>query len=213
MDKQGGYTVRPHTRVRQKGVRGAYDKDTIHAILDEAWVAHVGFVHDDRPVVIPVYCVRDGESILIHGSRKARIFKTLGTGVPLSFCVTLVDGLVCARSHFHHSMNYRSVVGFGAAQVLKGAQKARALDIIIERYQKGRARRARAGNAQEMKATMILRIPLDEVSAKVRAGGVVDDAQDMNRAVWAGVIPMHTIYGAPQPDGEMADGLVAPAPR
>ncbi len=192
------------------GARGFYDKDTVHGILDEAWVAHVGFVHDGRPVVIPVYCVRDGESLLIHGSRKARIFKTLSQGVPLSFCVTLVDGLVYARSHFHHSMNYRSVVGFGVARALKGDEKTAALNVIVERYQKGRAKLSRPGNAQEMKATMILRVQLNEVSAKIRASGVADDAEDMDIPVWAGVVPMRTVYDAPQPDGDMNSALAVP---
>lgn len=188
-------TAQTKIRIHQ---RADYARETVHGILDEGYVAHVAFVHDDKPVVIPIYYVRDGESILIHGSRKTRMFKALASGIPVCVTVTHLDGLVLARSWFHHSMNYRSVVVHGAAEEVTG-EKARmdALWLFMERVAKGRADGSRAPNKQEMKATMVLRIPLEEAVAKVRRGGPNDDEEDLELPFWAGCVPIETRHLPP----------------
>lgn len=192
------YPRTPRTKVRVRK-RAAYDRATVHRILDAGWVAHVAFVHDGAPVVIPIFYVRDGESVLIHGSRKTRMFKTLARGVPLALCVTHLDGLVLARSWFHHSMNYRSVAVHGSAQeVMEEPARLAALRLFMERTVPGRSDATRAPTAQEMKATMVLRIPLEECVAKVRTGGPNDDAADLDLPVWAGVVPLALTAAPPR---------------
>lgn len=184
-------------RVRQVPQRAHYDRETAHAILDAGFVAHVAFVAETGPVVIPMVYVRDGESVLLHGSRKSRLMRMLSGGAPLCLAVTHVDGLVLARSAFHHSMNFRSVVVHGAAAPVASAEKTAALALFVERLAAGRSREARAPNAQELKATEVLRLPLVEVAAKVRTGGPIDDAEDMGLPIWAGVIPVDLRLGEP----------------
>ena len=146
---------------------------------------------------MPMFYVRDGESVLLHGSRTSRFMRVLSAGAPLCITVTLIDGLVLARSAFHHSMNYRSVMVHGQGRVLPAAEKPDALALFIERVERGRSKLARPANAQELKATEVLRVPLIEVVAKVRSGGPLDDADDMGLPVWAGVIPVEQRLGAP----------------
>lgn len=184
-------------RVRQVPQRAQYDRETVHGILDAGFVAHVAFVAEAGPVVIPMVYVRDGESVLLHGSRKSRFMRVLAAGAPLCLTVTHVDGLVLARSAFHHSMNFRSVVAHGAAAPVAVGKKAAALALFVERLTAGRSREARAPNAQELKATEVLRLPLVEVAAKVRTGGPIDDAEDMDLPIWAGVIPVELRLGEP----------------
>lgn len=204
------YKVGKINRVRQAPDRALQDRESVHAILDEGYVAHVGFLHDGEQVVIPTFYVRDGEQVLLHGSRKARMFRTLAAGAPLSLCVTLLDGLVLARSGFHHSMNYRSVIVHGRAHELSGAEKARGLDLFVDRIVPGRANEARRANKQEDKATMVLAVPLETVAAKARTGGVNDDPEDLDLPIWAGVIPIETRYGAPIPEPGLDPKLKAP---
>lgn len=184
-------------RLRQVANRGRYDRETVHAILDAGLVAHVAFVAEAGPVALPMFYVRDGESVLVHGSRKSRFMRVLGMGAPLCLTVTLLDGLVLARSAFHHSMNYRSVMVHGAGVPLPADEKLAALALFTERARAGRSREARPPNALELKATEILRIPLLEVAAKVRDGGPNDEAADMSWPVWAGVIPIEQTMGEP----------------
>ena len=191
------YQTSPQHRVRQVARRAHYDRETVHAILDEGLVAHVGFMAAGGPVSLPMFYVRDGESVLVHGSRTSRFMKTLAEGAPLCLTVTLIDGLVLARSAFHHSMNFRSVMVHGSAAPVPSAEKPRALDLFTERVEAGRSRLARAANAIELKATEILRLPLVEVAAKVRQGGPNDDAEDMGLPVWAGVVPVSQVLGVP----------------
>lgn len=192
-------------RVRQVAQRAHYDRETVHAILDAGYVAHVALIAAARPVALPMFYVRDGESVLVHGSRKSRFMRTLATGAPLCLTVTLLDGLVLARSAFHHSMNYRSVMVHGRGVTLQPNEKPAALDLFTERVSSGRALDVRAANAQELKATEILRIALVDVVAKIRTGGPIDDAEDMDRPVWAGVIPIEQQRGEavayPPPQG------------
>jgi nitroimidazol reductase NimA-like FMN-containing flavoprotein (pyridoxamine 5'-phosphate oxidase superfamily) len=193
-------------RVRRLPQRGAYDRETVHAILDEALVCHVGFVVDGQPYVIPTIHARVGEVLYVHGSAASRMLRTLREGVPVAVTVTLVDGLVLARSAFHHSMNYRSVIALGAAsEVSDPVEKRAALDAIVEHVAPGRSAEVRAPSDLEMKATLVLKLPLDEVSAKVRKGPPLDDEEDYALTCWAGVIPL-----ALQPQPPVADPRLAP---
>lgn len=193
--------VTDRTRVRRLPTRGAYDTSTIHAILDEALLCHVGFVVDGSPVVIPTIHWREGDTLYFHGSAASRMLRSLRDGVDACVTVTLLDGLVLARSAFHHSMNYRSVVVFGKARpVTDDAEKLRVLDSLVEHVMRGRAKEVRPPNEIEMKQTLVLALPIEEASAKVRAGGPVDDEEDYALPVWAGVLPLTLTPGAPVPD-------------
>ncbi len=187
-------------RIKQAPQRAAYDENTVHAILDEGYIAHIAFEDEGAPAIIPIYYIRDGARLLIHGSRKARIFRRLASGIPLALAVTHLDALVMARSAFHHSMNYRSVILHSSAQMLEGEAKARALDLFVDRLEEGRSKLARPTNKSEDKATMILAIPIKNVAAKQRSGGPVDDEEDMSLPVWAGLIPIETRLGDPERD-------------
>jgi len=187
-------------RVRQVRKRAVYDRDAVHAILDEGYVAHVAFTTDTGPVAVPMFYVRDGESVLLHGSRKSRLMQRLVGGLPICLTVTHLDGLVLARSAFHHSMNYRSVMAHGRVDVVSGAAKTRAMALITERVRAARPDGVRPANAQETRATEIVRLPLVEVAAKARSGGPVDDPEDLARPVWAGVVPMRMMFGEPVRD-------------
>lgn len=178
------------TRVRRVPKRAAYDRATIDAILDEALVCHVGFANGVQPFVIPTIHWRIGDELYLHGSAVSRMIEH-GGALPLCVTVTLVDGIVLARSAFHHSMNYRSVVLFGQARVVvEHEQKLAALTALVNRFSPGRAEHVRAPNPQELKATAVLALPIVEASAKVRRGGPIDDEEDLALPVWAGVIPL-----------------------
>ena len=189
-------TAAPY-RVRQTPARAHYDHETAHSILDEGLVAHIAFVSEAGPVAIPMFYVRDGQRVLIHASRKSRLMRSLIEGAPLCLTVTLIDGLVMARSAFHHSMNFRSVTVHGRATPLAGEEKLVAMSLFVERVQAGRSAEVRAPNAQELKATEVLAIPLVDVAAKVRSGGPLDDEEDLSLPVWAGVVPIASVYGTP----------------
>lgn len=193
------------TRVRRLPKRGAYDRDTIHAILDEALLCHVGFVVDGAPVVIPTIHWRDGDTLYIHGSAASRMLRTLKDGVEACVTVTLLDGLVLARSAFHHSMNYRSVVVFGRAKLVESdEEKLRALDTLVEHVIHGRSKEVRPPNGVELKQTMVLALPIEEASAKIRTGGPVDDDEDYALPVWAGVLPVSLTPGEPVVDRDVS---------
>ena len=192
--------VTDRTRVRRLPKRASYDLEVIHAILDEAVVCHVGFVMEGRPVVIPTIHWREGDTLYVHGSAASRMLRSLREGVDACVTVTLVDGLVLARSAFHHSMNYRSVVVFGNAREVTGEEKLRALDSLVEHVMPGRSSEVRAPNETELRQTVVLALPLDEASAKIRTGGPVDDEEDYALPVWAGVVPLRLTPGEPVPD-------------
>lgn len=203
--------VDPHLRVQRHPERGAYDRATIEAILDEALVGHVGFVHDGRPVVIPTLYARDGARLYIHGSPASRMLGALSDGADLCLTVTLLDGLVLARSAFHHSANYRSVVVFGRAQRIdEPTEKFHALEVFTEHVAPGRWAEVRPPDARELATTTVLALSLEEASAKVRTGPPVDDRGDEQRHIWAGVLPLRLEAGAPEPDGGVPAGLEAP---
>lgn len=198
-------------RVERTRARARYDRDAIYAILDAGLIAHVGFCTDGQPFVIPMLYARDGETILLHGSVASRLVDALGAGIPACLSVTHVDGLVLARSHFHHSVNYRSVVAFGRATLIadpdaKIAALARFVDAIVP----GRAAEARAPDRSELAATSVLRLEIEDASAKIRSGGVKDDAADLALPHWAGIVPQHPVFGAPIPDESVPQGTVLP---
>lgn len=192
--------VTDRTRVRRLAQRGHYETETIHAILDEALMCHVGFVVDGQPVVIPTIHWRDGDTLYFHGSAASRMLRSLRDGVDACVTVTLLDGLVLARSAFHHSMNYRSVVVFGKAREVGEDEKPRALEMLVEHVIRGRSKDVRPPNQKELRQTLVLALPIDEASAKIRTGGPVDDEEDYALPVWAGVLPLALKPGEPIAD-------------
>ncbi|HEX9110598.1 MAG TPA: pyridoxamine 5'-phosphate oxidase family protein [Terriglobales bacterium] len=200
----------PRTRVVREAQRAAYDRDAVNQILDEAFLCHIGFVADGQPYVIPTSYGRDGNVLYIHGSAASRMLRKLDQGVPLCITVTLLDGLVLARSVFNHSMNYRSVVILGTATLVDdGAEKIAALRALSEHILPHRWDDARQPNEKELKATSVLRIPIEEFSAKVRVGPPVDDEEDYSFPTWAGVIPLETMAAPAIPDDRCQRALPA----
>ena len=199
------------TRVRRLPKRGAYDRATIDAILDEGIVCHLGFVHEREPVVIPTLYARAGDVVYVHGSAASRMLRTLADGAQACLTVSLVDGLVLARSAFHHSINYRSVVLFGTATPVGDPdEKLRALEAFTEHMIPGRWEDVRWPTAKELRATSVLRMPIEEASAKVRTGPPVDDEPDYARETWAGVLPLRATPGKPQPDERLPADVAPP---
>ena len=188
------------TTIRRHPHRGVYDRAAIDAILDEALICHLGFVHDGQPYVIPTIHARADDVVYLHGSPASRMLQTTRRGVPVCLAVTLLDGLVLARSVYHHSMNYRSAVLLGEArEVVDAEEKLHALRAIVEHVLPGRWRDARRPTSKEAAGTMVLALPIDEASAKVRTGPPADDAADESLPVWAGVIPLRLVPGEPEP--------------
>ncbi|MCP4200455.1 MAG: pyridoxamine 5'-phosphate oxidase family protein [bacterium] len=201
----------PRTRVRRISDRGHYDAATIHAILDEGFICHVGFAVDGQPYVIPTGYGRDGNRLILHGSVASRMFKHLREGFDACVSVTLLDGLVLARSQFHSSMNYRSVVALGCATPIREeAEKRRALDILVEHLAPGRGADSRPADRQELAATEVLAFPLDEASAKIRTGPPGDNEEDLDLGMWAGVIPLGLEAGIPIDAPDLASGIEVP---
>jgi nitroimidazol reductase NimA-like FMN-containing flavoprotein (pyridoxamine 5'-phosphate oxidase superfamily) len=197
----GAYARTARTTLQRRPQRGAYDRETVHAILDEGIYCHLGFVVDGQPFVLPTVHARDGETVFVHGAAASRMLGALAEGAPVCLTVTLLDGLVLARSAFHHSMNYRSVVVLGRAREVRDpAEKRRALEVIVEHVARGRSREARGPNEKELLATRVLALPLEEVSAKIRTGAPIDDEEDHALPVWAGEIPLRLVAQAPVPD-------------
>lgn len=205
------FTRTERTQVKRLPKRGAYDRETVYKILDEAFVCHVGFVADGQPYVIPTSFGRVGDTLYLHGSAASRMLCTLSEGVPVCATVTLIDGLVLARSAFHHSVNYRSVLILGTARLVEDpTAKMEALRLFTEHIMKDRWQEIRWPNEQEMKGTTVLALPLEEVSAKVRTGGPVDDEEDYALPVWAGVLPLESVPKAPVPDRRLKEGIAVP---
>jgi uncharacterized protein len=199
------------TELRRMPARGSHDCETIHQILDAGFVASVGFCKDGQPDVIPTLYGRKADKLYLHGSTASRLLCELEAGIPACVSVTLVDGLVLARSAFHHSMNYRSVVAFGTARSIEEPQqKIEALRIISEHYMTGRWREVRSPSNQELNASKVLEFSIDEASAKMRTGPPLDDASDYELPVWAGVLPLPMRCGAPIPDERLAEGIEVP---
>jgi nitroimidazol reductase NimA-like FMN-containing flavoprotein (pyridoxamine 5'-phosphate oxidase superfamily) len=188
-------------RVRRRSGRGNYERATIHAILDEGLVGHVGIAVEEQPYVIPVLYARAGDQVYLHGSPLSRLVRNLAEGVPMCLTVTLLDGLVLARSAFHHSMNYRSVVLLGEGYAVRDREEKReALRVLVDRLVPGRSEDARGPSAKELRATEVVALPIDEASAKIRTGPPADAAADYALPVWAGVVPLKLCAGLPVPD-------------
>ena len=199
------------TQVRRLPKRAVYDREAIYRILDEGLVCHVGFVVDGQPVVIPTGYGRDGDTLYVHGAAASRMLRDLAKGVEVSIAVTLLDGLVLARSAFHHSMNYRSVVIFGTAAVVEDqTTKREALRAFTEHITPGRWREVRPPTESELKATTVLAIPLKEMSAKVRTGPPLDDEEDYSLPVWAGVLPLELRSEQPMADSRLSASIQVP---
>ncbi|MFD7243098.1 pyridoxamine 5'-phosphate oxidase family protein [Streptomyces massasporeus] len=208
------YTPSDRTVPTRSPDRASYDRDLVHAILDEAYVCHLGFVRDGAPVVLPTLYARVGERLYVHGSTGSRPLRAAGQadpGLPVCLTVTHVDGLVLARSAFHHSINYRSVVVHGVAHdVTDPEEKRQALDALVDHVVPGRAADSRPANKKELAATAVIRLDLDEVSAKLRTGGVNDEPEDLALPHWAGVVPVRRTYGTPDADPGLAPGTELP---
>ena len=199
------------TRINRYPARGNHDRTTIEAILDEAMVCHVGFAVDGQPYVIPTIHARDRARLFIHGSPMSRMLRTAATGVPLCLTVTLHDGIVLARSAFHHSMNYRSVVVLGTAREVEGAApKVAAMRALVDHLMPGRWDDVRQPSAGEIAGTIILELPLTEASAKVRTGGPLDAEEDYKLPIWAGVVPLTLEPGTPQHDDRLPPEVELP---
>ena len=199
------------TTVKRLARRGNYDRDTITAIVDEALICNVAFVVEGSPVVIPTIHTRIEDTLYFHGSAASRMLRSLRNGVEACVCVTLLDGLVMARSAFHHSMNYRSAVVFGrATEVTDREEKLRVLDALVEHVVKGRSLDARAPNEAELKQTLVLALPISEASAKIRTGPPIDDEEDYSMKIWAGVLPLKLTAQEPIADERLPSGIETP---
>ena len=205
------FTPNPRTRVKRLHERGHYDRETVYGILDAGVVCHVGYVIDGQPYVTPTSYWRHGDRLYWHGSSASRMLRHLKGEVPVCVEVTHFDGFVLARSGFHHSINYRSVMAFGRAQLVSDDDKLGALEAFVERLFPGRWSELRPPTAQEIKATTVLRMVLHEVSDKVRTGPPQDDEDDYALPIWAGVLPLESRLGAPQPDPRLQPDIPLPS--
>jgi nitroimidazol reductase NimA-like FMN-containing flavoprotein (pyridoxamine 5'-phosphate oxidase superfamily) len=202
----------PRSRVKRMPARGRYDFDTVARILDSGFLCHVGYVIDGKPYVTPTSYWREGDHVYWHGSSASRTLRALEGGVEACLTVALVDGLVLARSAFHHSINYRSVMLFGTAHKVEDpAAKEKALENFVERMYPGRWKSLRPATPQELKATSVLHMKIQEGAAKIRSGPPVDDDEDYSWPTWAGVVPVHSVIGPAQDDGRLAAGTESPA--
>lgn len=205
------YSKTDKNKVKRVPKRGHYDKETIFKILDSAFVCHVGFVVDGQPFVIPTAYGREGEKIYLHGATKSRMMQEMEKGIPVCITVTHLDGIVMARSAFHHSMNYRSVVVFGSAKLVEeSSEKNRALYIISEQIAPGRWDEARVPSDKELKATSVLAVDIETASAKIRTGNAGDDKPDYDLDIWAGVLPIQMTIGEPIEDPLLKSGIELP---
>ncbi len=198
-------------RVRRAEARADYQTESVYAVIDAGLVAHVGTIRAGLPVVIPMFCVRDGDTLLLHGAPATGVIRRGQEGIDVCVTMTLLDGLVLARSSFHHSMNYRSVVVIGTAEVLTDHdEKDRALDLFVERLMPGRQAELRPTTKKEVQGTGVLRLSLANASTKSRTGPPIDDEEDYDLDVWAGVVPMHTVYEAPTDDPRLRATVPVP---
>jgi nitroimidazol reductase NimA-like FMN-containing flavoprotein (pyridoxamine 5'-phosphate oxidase superfamily) len=205
------HTPTPRTRLVREPQRAVYDRAAAYKILDEAFICHVGFVVDGQPFVIPTSYGRVGDNLYIHGSSASRMLRNLDQGIPVCVTVMLLDGLVLARSIFNHSMNYRSVIVLGTAVAVRDPEeKLEALRLLSEHIIPGRWEDSRKPTEKELKATLALRLPITEFSAKVREGDVIDDEEDYSFPTWAGIVPLTTVAGTPIDDARLMPGQEAP---
>ena len=202
----------PRTRVKRLGKRAVYDRDEVYGVLDAGLMCHVGYVIDGQPYVTPTAYWRDGDQVFWHGSSASRMLRQVATGIPICFTVAILDGLVLARSGFNSSINYRSLMAFGHAdKVSEPAAKLAALERFSERLTPGRWAEQRPPTSQELKATTVLKMRLEEVSAKIRTGPPGDDEADYAQDIWAGVVPVRSVLGAVEDDPRLKPGIARPA--
>lgn len=205
------YEVTPRTKIKRLPKRAVYERQQIYDILDEALLCHVGFVQGNQPYVIPTIHARIGDTLFVHGSAASRMLRSLEKGTSACITVTLLDGLVLARSTFHHSMNYRSAVILGTLKLVSNEEtKREILDGIVEHVIPGRSAEARGPNEQELKATSVLSMEIEEASAKIRTGPPGDEEEDYSLPVWAGVIPLSLQPGSAEPDNRLVEGVLEP---
>jgi nitroimidazol reductase NimA-like FMN-containing flavoprotein (pyridoxamine 5'-phosphate oxidase superfamily) len=203
--------ITARNRVRRMPKRGHYDRETVNAIIDEALVCHVAFAVDGVPTVIPTLHARHGDSLLLHGAKTSRLLQHAAAGHELSVAITLVDGIVLARSVFHHSMNYRSVVIHGAGTLVESDDdKLAALEAFSEHIARGRWADARRPTKKELKATTVISMPIDVAGAKIRTGPPIDDDEDYALPIWAGVMPLDLVPGKPVPDPRLSSTIELP---
>jgi nitroimidazol reductase NimA-like FMN-containing flavoprotein (pyridoxamine 5'-phosphate oxidase superfamily) len=198
------------TRIRRLPKKAVDDRAVLYSILDSALVAHIAIVEGGQPYALPVGCARDGDRLLLHGSSASRLFAVLSNGTPCCASITLLDGLVMARSSFESSMHYRSVMILGSAMVLVGSEKERALDVLTEHFLPGRLSEIRKSTAKELKATSVVALPLKEFSIKVSAGEPDDLPEDLDAPIWAGIVPMIHSWGQPRPAANLKPGILPP---
>jgi len=204
-------TVTERTQLRRLPNRGSHEPEIVNSVLDAGFLAHVGFNVNGQPFVIPTLYGREGDKLYLHGSAASRMLRQLETGIPACVTVTLVDGLVLARSAFHHSMNYRSVTAFGMARkIADAAEKERALRIISDHVIAGRWKDVRGPTEKELKATAVLEFSIEEASSKIRTGPPLDDEEDYELPIWAGILPLRLEAQAPVPDARLADDAETP---
>ena len=207
----GTYKINAKNRVTRIPERGYYDKATVHEILDSAFVGHVGFVMDGQPFIIPMAYGREDDNIYLHGATTSRLMRQLGEGIPACLTVTHLDGIVLARSTFHSSMNYRSAVILGQAKIVENDRKIDCLKVITNNILKGRWEETRPPHKNELKATTVLELKIDQASAKIRTGPPTDDKEDYDLDIWAGVLPMVTKTLSPDPDPDLKKEIPLPA--
>ncbi len=204
------YKIDDKNKVKRVPERGHYDQNTVYKILDAGLICHISFVVKGQPFVIPTLYGRESDVIYIHGATTSRMIKNLNDGIQMSLAVTHVDGLVLARSAFHHSMNYRSVVVFGTAREVSNDKKEHALKIISDNVISGRWEESRSPNAKELKATTVLEVKIEQASAKIREGGPKDDKSDYELDIWAGVVPMNQVASPPIQDELLKPNILVP---
>lgn len=205
------FTPTDRTTLKRLPKRAEYDREAVYKILDEAFICHVGFTAGDKPIVIPTSYARIDDNLYVHGSAASRMLRSLEEGIDVCVTVTLIDGLVLARSAFHHSINYRSVVIFGTASVvIDPDEKIEVLHALTDHIVPGRWAAVRPPNDSELRSTMVLKLPLVEVSAKVRTGPPIDDEEDYELSVWAGVVPLRLTSGPPIKDDRLPAGIEPP---
>lgn len=206
------YAVTPRTTLKRAPDRGRFARETVHAILDEAFIATVAFSHDGQPAAIPTVYARSGDELYLHGSTANRMLRAVKNGEPVCVTVTLVDGLILARSAFHHSVNYRSVVIYGSGcEVTDPDEKLEALRITVEHAVPNRWKDVRGPNREEFLRTLVVKLPIDEASAKIRNQGPIDDEEDYALGCWAGILPTRMEFGRPIDDERLAAGTPVPA--
>jgi|TARA_B100001105_G_scaffold157468_1_gene126556 hypothetical protein len=205
------YEIKKHTKINRIPSRGHYDEETVNSIIDSSLICHLGFVQNDRPFVIPCIHGRDGRTLYLHGAKASRLMDESGSGKELCITFTHVDGIVLARSLFHSSMNYRSVVAFGKGRALNtDEEKMHALDIVSEQLCIGRWKGARTPTEKELRATSVVAVDIDHASAKIRIGGPNDDEEDLAGPWWAGVLPVETQILAPIPSEDLKNNPKTP---